>query len=144
MKNAEKLKIIIQASGLTQEKLAHKLGISFPTLNSWINNKSHPRKKAEIKIDELYKKITGQNIIPPDILQAKKQLINSDKKQYSDPLKIILSRPDIYDEMVLMFTYNSNSIEGNRLSENEPEQVLFGNRTLPNKSLTEQMEHKNQ
>ncbi len=143
MKTAEKLKIIRQVSGLTQERLAHELGVSFPTLNSWINGKSVPREKAKSKIDQLYRKATGQQTIPAGMLQAKKKLIQSRKTQYPNPLKTILSRPDIYDELVLSLTYNTNSIEGSTLSENETAQVLFGSRPLANKSLTEQMEAKN-
>lgn len=143
MNISEKLKIIGQVSELTQEKLAHELGVSFATVNSWINGRSGPRKKAEERIDSLYKKTTGQQAIPADMLQAKKRLIRSRKVQYKKPLKTILARRDIYDELVLALTYNTNSIEGSTLSENETAQVLFGNRPLANKSLTEQMEAKN-
>ena len=61
---AEKLKIIQNLSGLTQEKLAKKLGVSFVTFNSWINRRSRPRRKAEEDINNLYFKYTDQKIIP--------------------------------------------------------------------------------
>jgi len=38
----KKLQIIKQAIGLTQTKLAWKLGVSFPTFNSWWTGKSTP------------------------------------------------------------------------------------------------------
>jgi transcriptional regulator with XRE-family HTH domain len=32
-----KLKEILKSSGLSQEQLANKIGVSFSTLNAWIN-----------------------------------------------------------------------------------------------------------
>jgi transcriptional regulator with XRE-family HTH domain len=40
MKISEKLRLIQQISGLTQEKISKQLDVSFATLNSWINEKS--------------------------------------------------------------------------------------------------------
>ncbi len=143
MKISEKLKLIKQISGLTQEKLSVKLGVSFATLNSWINDKSIPRKKKSELIDNLYKKYTGQKIIPDDILKAKKETIYNKSKKHKNILKEIISRKDIYDQFVLSLTYNTNSIEGSTLTENETADILFGNISLKNKSLVEQIEAKN-
>ncbi|MBU1685252.1 Fic family protein [Patescibacteria group bacterium] len=143
MKISEKLQIIKRLSGLTQEQLAKKLETSFATLNSWINERSVPRKKAEEKIDTLYKEYTGQKIIPADILLAKKKIIYKKNRLAGNILKLILKRQDIYDSFMLLLTYNSNSIEGSTLSENETAQILFQNLSIPNKSLIEQMEAKN-
>ena len=140
---SEKLKLIKKLSELTQERLAQKFNVSFATLNSWINAKSTPHQKAQILIDELYKEYTGQKIIPDDALQAKKQLIISKSKKYKNILNIILSRRDILDEFTLLLTFNTNSIEGSTLNENETGAILFQNKVLPNKTLIEQMEVKN-
>lgn len=40
LKSSEKLKIIQAMSGVTQEVLAQRFGVSFVTLNSWINGRS--------------------------------------------------------------------------------------------------------
>lgn len=140
---SEKLKLIKSLSGLTQERLAQKFDVSFATLNSWINEKSIPRQKAQFLIDELYKEYTGQKIIPDNILQAKKELIILRSKQYKNILKTIIDRPDIRDEFTLLLTYHTNSIEGSTLNENETGAILFRNKVLPNKTLIEQMEVKN-
>lgn len=58
-------------------------------------------------------------------------------------METILDSPDIYEKFQLTLTYNSNRIEGSTLSENETEDILFNNITLPNKTLTEQLEAKN-
>ena len=143
MKTSEKLQIIKRLSSLTQEQLAKKLDTSFVTLNSWINERSMPRKKAENTIDELYKEYTGQKIIPSNILSAKKELIYKKSKEAGNILSLILKRQDIYDQFMLTLTYNSNGIEGSTLSENETAQILFHNQSISNKSLIEQMEAKN-
>lgn len=139
----EKLKLVQHLSGITQEGLAQKLGVSFATLNSWINGKSNPRKKAEILIDDFYKEYTGQKVIPENVLNAKKKFIISKSKKHKNILKTILKRPDLYDEFLLLLTYNTNSIEGSTLNENETGAILFHNKVLPYKSLIEQIEVKN-
>ncbi len=139
----EKIKLIKQISGLSQQKLSDKLGVSFVTLNSWINKRSTPHKRRQESIDTLYKKYTGQKVIPNDILKAKKELICKKSKKYKNILNKIISRKDIYDQFILSLTYNTNSIEGSTLTENETADILFENISLKNKSLIEQMEAKN-
>ena len=143
MKIQEKLKFILKISDFTQDRLAKELGVSFPTLNSWINGKSEPRKKAEEKINNLYKELTGEKIIPTDILLAKGQIIEKKRKQYKNVLEAIIKKQDVYDELVLSLTYNTNSIEGSTLTKHDTADILFHNVALPDKSLTEQLEAKN-
>ncbi len=139
----EKLKIIQKLSNLTQTQLAHMLNVSFPTLNSWINGKSTPHQKKIKTIDELYYKYTGQKIIPTDDLEAKKDIIINKSKKYGNIIKKITSRPDIFDQFILSLTYNTNSIEGSTLTENDTAAILFQNITLKNKKLVEHLEAKN-
>lgn len=139
----QKLKVIQQLLGLSQEKLAQKFEVSFATLNSWINGKSVPRKRAQQQIEELYLDITGQKRIPPEELAAKKQKVEEKRRTYTNVLKIILENPDIHDRFVLSLTYHSNRIEGSTFTEPETEAVLFQNVTIPNRSLIEHMEVKN-
>ena len=80
MNTAEKIILIQKITGLTQEKLANKLGVSFATVNSWINGRSLPRRKASEKIDLFYKECTGQKILSIEILAAKKALIMTNSK----------------------------------------------------------------
>lgn len=139
----EKLKIIQQLSQLTQTQLAFKIGVSFPTLNSWINNKSQPHANKSKNINELYIDLTGQTTIPSDQLSAKKNIILNKSKANKNLIETINSRPDIHDQLVLSFTYNTNSIEGSTLTENETAEIIFQNITLKNKNLVEHLEAKN-
>lgn len=139
----EKLKIIQQATGLTQSKLAEKLGVSFPAFNNWWTGKSKPHPKTLVLIDELFLTVTGQKIIPTDQLAAKKQLLNEKSKKHPKIIQEILNNPDIRDAFLLKLTYNSNKIEGSTLTEPDTAAILFDNVALPDKSLTEQLEAKN-
>ena len=139
----DKLKIIRSLSGLTQEKLAEKLGVSFATLNSWINGKSKPRRGAEKNINNLYFLFAGQKDIPEDPLRAKKQIISNKSKKHKNVLEEIAENPDIKDQFLLSLTYHSNKIEGSTLTENETMAIMFENVSLPNKSIIEQLEVKN-
>jgi putative transcriptional regulator len=42
--------------GLTQEKFARKLGVSFPTVNRWENGHNVPNKFTSKMLDELARK----------------------------------------------------------------------------------------
>ena len=48
------LKEILKSSGWTQEQLAAKLGVSFATVNSWLNGRTQPQKCLTGDIRKLY------------------------------------------------------------------------------------------
>lgn len=139
----DKLTLIQRLSGKSQEKLAVELGVSFPTLNSWINERSIPRKKAQKRIDEFYLRLTGQNVVPSNVLEAKKLAILQKGKKHKNILAVLFDRKDLYDQFVLSLTYNTNRIEGSTLTEPETAAILFENAALPDKTIVEQMEVKN-
>ena len=138
-----KLKIIQRLSGLSQEKLAQRFGVSFAAFNSWINAKSTPRKKAQKQIEELYLDYTGQKIIPAEELAAKKKLVKNKSNLYPHVLNRILTNPDIHDRFILSLTYHSNRIEGSTLNEDETDAILFQDAVIADKSLIEHLEVKN-
>lgn len=143
MTTRQKLKIIQKTLGLTQTKLADRLGVSFVALNNWWTGKAVPRPKMQAAIDELFLEVTGQKIIPADQLTAKKQALKAKTSKHKEIIAEILDSPDIRDQLILKLTYNSNSIEGSTLTEPDTAAVLFDNIALPDKSLTEQLEAKN-
>ena len=139
----EQLELIKKVSGQSQEKLASELGVSFPTLNSWINGRSEPRTKARERIQGLFKRLTGQAVIPPDVLRAKKQALFTQAQRHKKILEVLFKNKDIYDQFVLSLTYHTNRIEGSSLTEPETAAILFQNAALPDKTIIEQMEVKN-
>jgi len=51
---------IRKRTGLTQEKFAAKLGVTFPTINRWENDRAKPSPLAMQRIEELLR-IMGDN-----------------------------------------------------------------------------------
>jgi DNA-binding transcriptional regulator YiaG len=43
---SEKVKVVRSALNLSQEELAHSIGVSFATVNRWENGKTNPSKLA--------------------------------------------------------------------------------------------------
>ena len=62
MTYSEMLKEIIKSSHWTQEQLAGKLGVSFATVNAWINGRTKPQKSLMPEIRRLYlaQDVTGE------------------------------------------------------------------------------------
>lgn len=143
MDTRQKLEIIQKRLGLTQTTLAAKLGVSFVALNNWRTGKATPRPKMLAAIEEMYLEVTGQKVISVEQLIAKKQMLRQKSSRHKNIVTEILDNPDVRDQFILKLTYNSNSIEGNTLTEPDTASVIFDNVALPNKSLTEQLEAKN-
>jgi Fic family protein len=140
---SEKLKIIKQISGETQEELAKKIGVSFATLNSWINSRSKPHRKKEDIINKLLSEYTGISDKTDKEEITKKDIVINKGKQYKNIIRLILNRPDLYDQFILSLTYHTNRIEGSTLTEDETAAVIFRNETIANKNLVEHLEAKN-
>ncbi len=143
MQYMDKIKHIQHLTGKTQTELAELFGVSFPTINSWIHNKSTPRKGAKATIDLLYQEYTGVAAINHSQLAQKRQRIEELQKQIANPLTTIITRKDLYDSFVLELTYHTNSIEGSTLSEQEVKAVIFDNAIIPDKTVIEHQEAKN-
>ena len=48
-----------QRTGLSQEKFAAKLGVTFPTINRWENGRAKPSPLAMKQIEELLRELGG-------------------------------------------------------------------------------------
>lgn len=139
----QKLETIKKTIGVTQTKLAERLGVSFAAFNSWWTGKSVPRQKMQTAIEDLFLEVTGQKIVPPERLAAKKLALQRKSAEHKGVISEILANPDIRDQFILKLTYTSNSIEGSTLTEPDTAAILFDNAALPDKSLTEHLEAKN-
>ncbi len=139
MKYYSQLKSILQASGWSQEQLAHSLGVSFATLNSWINKRSVPRAKALSNIDKLYLDTVGVEEVDADMLHTAKQ---SALKLRTTPKKISNDK-DSLDKLTLYLTYHTNTIEGSTMTLSDVEEVIFEHKVLTNRTAIEQAEARN-
>ncbi|MFO7807685.1 MAG: Fic family protein, partial [Candidatus Moraniibacteriota bacterium] len=141
---SKKLHSLQQAANITQEEIAEKLGVSFATVNSWINNRSYPRKKHQELINGLYEfYVTGKGKILSNKLEEKKSTIKEKAKKYQYVTNLITSRRDLKDQFLLLLTYHTNRIEGSTMTREDTAAVIFDNQNLSNRSLVEQMEAKN-
>lgn len=135
-KYSVKLKKILAASGLSQEKLAELLGVSFVTLNSWVNDKSEPREAMKEKIDIVGADFLGRDICDEEELKTVKKLAESQRFSVSRLLK----NRDILDSLTVGLTYHSNATEGSTMTEEDVSAVLFKHTVLSNRSAIEQRE----
>jgi Fic family protein len=130
---------ILKASGWTQEQLAHELKVSFPTLNSWVNQHSQPRQGALRAIQALYFDIVGVDTVDEAELEAAKAVA---KKRIITPMAI---RDDttIFNKLTLYLTYHTNTIEGSTMTLSDVEDVIFDHKVLANRTAIEQAEARN-
>lgn len=58
-----------ERTGLTQEKFAAKLGVTFPTINRWENGRAKPSPLAMQKIEELLRSMgdSGADLMKRDL-----------------------------------------------------------------------------
>lgn len=143
MNYKEQIQLIQKMTGLNQDEMANRLGVTFAALNRWLNDKAVPRESVRKKINKLYIDVTGEDKVYENLQEAKISLLENKKKKHKNVLKEIISSPDIKDQFVLSLTYNSNTIEGSTLSENETAAIIFQNKTFPSKSMVEHLEAKN-
>jgi fido (protein-threonine AMPylation protein)/transcriptional regulator with XRE-family HTH domain len=127
---------LLTASGLSQDKLASRLGVSFPTLNSWVNGKSTPRPAAAKAILALSAEILGADSIDPRRLAELKN--TATRQKYS--VKKLLANREVLDQLTVGFTYHTNATEGSTMTEADVAAVLVDNRLLRNRSQIEQRE----
>lgn len=59
-----------ERTGLTQEKFAAKLGVTFPTINRWENGRAKPSPLAMQKIEELLRSMgdNGADLMKSDFV----------------------------------------------------------------------------
>jgi Fic family protein/DNA-binding XRE family transcriptional regulator len=139
MNSSTRLKSILKASGWSQEELARRLGVSFVTLNSWVNAKSEPRKKAIESINILYFNIVGFEGVDVDELATKK----NEAIDLKIAVRAITTDQVILDRLTLHLTYHTNTIEGSTMTLADTEDVLFRNKVLSNRTQVEQIEARN-
>lgn len=135
----QRLTQIKKASGWSQEQLAVKLGVSFVTLNAWINERAVPRAKAQQNIERLYLDVVGVDVVDEQILvHAKQTALN-----LKITARAITKNQAWLDALTLHLTYHTNTIEGSTMTLSDVEEVLFEHKVLTNRTAIEQAEARN-
>ena len=130
----EKLGRILAQAKLTKSGLAKLLETDYKTVYRWIDKGVKPHLAQSKRIDELFKEYA-------DLRDTVSELKNT----LGDPIKILRDNKAIRDKFFLEMTYNSNAIEGSRMTLKETDAAIKGER-VRGKELFEVLEavnHKN-
>ncbi|MDR1300541.1 MAG: Fic family protein [Candidatus Nomurabacteria bacterium] len=132
----EKLSRILAASGWSQEDLSDQLGVSFVTLNKWVNGKAEPRAAAKDKIDQVAAEVLGSDDVDvAELIKVKKQAM----AQKFSVRRLVMNR-EVLDRITVNLTYHSNATEGSTMTEGDVAAVIFDNKVLKNRTAVEQRE----
>ncbi len=134
----KQLKQILSEKSFTQQELAKRLGVSFASLNRWLNGHAYPHKKRVDQISRLHREILGYASITKEDIRR----VVSEAGMYRNRKiwKGITDSQALQDDLVLEHTYNSTTIEGTTFTKKEAEAVIFDKLTIKDKSLTEHLD----
>lgn len=130
----EKLENILKQAKISRSQLARLLEVSYKTVYRWLDKSVTPHAAESHRIDELFKEYVDL-----------RGLVNKFRADLGDPIKILRASGDIRAKFLLEMTYNSNAIEGSRMSRKETESALKGEK-VKGREIFEVMEainHKN-
>jgi len=130
----EKLEKILKETGVSRSELARRLEVSYKTVYRWADKGIKPHLTQSRDIDHLFKEYVDLRSV---VLELKKKL--------KDPIKILKTNKKLRDNFFLEMTYNSNAIEGSRMTKKETE-MAFEGRKVKGKEIFEILEavnHKN-
>jgi len=130
----EKLKKILKETGVSRSELARRLEVSYKTVYRWLDKGIKPHLAQSRDIDQLFKEYVDLRGV---IVELKKKL------KY--PIRILKENKKIRDKFFLEVTYNSNAIEGSRLTKKETEMALEGKKVRGKEifEILEAVNHKN-
>lgn len=111
----EKLKQIMGASQISRSQLAKLLEVSYKRVYRWLDKGIQPHPAQSRDIDELFKEHVD---LRPFVLNL--------KRARGSPVQIIKTDPLLRAKLFLELTYNSNAIEGSRMTRKETQAAIEG------------------
>ncbi len=126
--DTEKLRRLTQESGMSRSELARILEVTYKTVYRWLDKGVRPHPAQSHRIDELFKEhvdLTG--------------VVERLKSTIKNPIKLLRDNAAIRNRFFLEMTYNSNAIEGSRMTIKETERAIKGER-VRGKELYEVLE----
>jgi Fic family protein len=128
MEDNLKIQKIMKATGISRSELAKRLEVSYKTVYRWLDKGARPHLRQSRDIDQLFK----------EYVDIREEVYNL-KKKLGDPVKVLKSDILIRDRFFLVMTYNSNAIEGSRMTVQET-QLAFDGKNVKGKELFEVFE----
>lgn len=130
----DKLRLLINETGLSQTDISKALEVSFNTVYRWLNKGIKPHPSQSRHIDELFK----------EHIDLTAPLYDKLKKE-PDPINLIMNDSYLREQLFIEMTYNSNAIEGSRMTVKQTEQAING-QDIRGRSFSDVLEtinHKN-
>jgi Fic family protein len=124
----DKLKKLIAEAGFSRSELAGRLSTSYKTVYRWLDMDIKPRERQAREIDELFKEYIDLS-----------ELVEQIRKRVADPIKYLRHHLEIREKFFISMTYNSNGIEGSRMTLKETEMAI-GGKPVRGKELFEVLE----
>ncbi|MBN1824023.1 MAG: Fic family protein [Endomicrobiales bacterium] len=113
--DTEKLQKIIRNTGVTRSELARRLQVGYKTVYRWLDLGIKPQPKQSAEIDQLFKEYV-------DI----RDIIYRLAAGLPDPLSVMKKNGAAREKFLLEMTYNSNAIEGSRMTKQETKAAFEG------------------
>lgn len=130
----EKLEKIFKETGVSRSELARRLEVSYKTVYRWLDQGIKPHLAQSRDIDQLFKEYVDL-----------RDVVCGLKKKLKDPIATLKGDKEKRDNFFLEMTYNSNAIEGSRMTKKETQNAFEGKR-VKGKEMFEVLEavnHKN-
>lgn len=130
----QKLNEILKSADVSRSELARRLEVSYKTVYRWLDKGVLPHPAQSRDIDQLFKEYVDLRVIIEEL-----------HRKVKDPLKILNKDKNIRDKFLLETTYNSNAIEGSRMTIKETEMAFEGKKVRGKEmfEVFEAVNHKN-
>jgi Fic family protein len=134
LSDLEKLQKILAETGMARSQLAAALEVNYKAVYRWLDQGVRPHPRQASDIDALFKDHVDLRPILQDL-----------KKSIPDPIHVLNTDAAKREKYFLDMTYNSNAIEGSRMTRQETAMTIQG-KNVRGKEIFEVMEvinHKN-
>jgi len=134
LSDKEKVQKLIKEAGLSMAEISRVLEVSYNTVYRWLNKGIIPHPAQSKHIDQLFKE--NIDIVP---------VVESLRHKLKDPIELLKKNKEIRNKFILEMTYNSNAIEGSRMTIKETKKAMEG-KVVRGKEFFEVLEavnHKN-
>jgi Fic family protein len=130
----DKIKKILDTTDISRSELARRLDVSYKTVYRWLDRGIEPHPAQIRDIDQLFKEYV-------DLRESVLEL----KKKVKSPLKSLKDNKKVRARFILDMTYNSNAIEGSRMTVRETEKAFLGKKVRGKElfEILEAVNHRN-